>query len=253
MSLSDQIEIAQANLRTLSLNPYPGRGIVIGLNPSGKFIIMIYWIMGRSDNSRNRLFEYDETGRLFTVAADASKMKDPSLVIYNAMIEQRGLYVVSNGDQTDSVVQEDLARSGLRLSEMIRHREYEPDKPNNTIRITGLVNKRLTDWADSKPRAELLILQKSLWSDACERRSYDLELAPGVGWCITTYAGDGEPLPSFRGDPYLLPINDIEKTLSAYWDNLNADNRVALAVKAINAQTGKSMILIKNRYTKVAA
>lgn len=252
MDQIDAFREARKNLMVLSENPYPGRGIVIGLHPKGKHIIMAYWIMGRSDNSRNRLFDYDKEGRLFTVAADESKVEDPSLIIYNAMLEKSGLYVVSNGDQTDSVINEDLAQSGLRLSDMIRDRMYEPDKPNFTSRITGVVNKRLADWTESNPpRAELLILQKSRWSDACERRAYELELAPGFGWCITTYAGDGDPLPPFRGDPCLLPVGNIEDTLDTYWNALNPDNRVALAVKAIDMKTGGSMIFVENRFEKV--
>lgn len=225
----------------------------MGIDDSGQFIVQIYWIMGRSPNSQNRVFSYDDKGRLYTEAADPSKVSDPSLIIYNAMREQRGLYVVSNGDQTDSVMDEDMAQNNLHLSDMLRGRAYEPDSPNFTSRITGLVSLRHGD----KPltgslRAQLLILQKSPWSDACERRAYEIEMHHGYGYCITTYSGDGGPLPAFRGDPLLMPfVGNIMDILISFWDALNKDNRIALAGKMIDIKSGNSTIISTNRFQKV--
>lgn len=237
-------EQAQANLRALTANLYPGRGIVMGLNPSGRNVLIIYWIMGRGNESRNRLFGSDGTGRLFTVAADPSKMKDPSLIIYDAMLEANGLYAVSNGNQTNTLIDEHRANAHLKLLGALRGRTYEPDSPNNTSRITAA-------WQMGTEYAQMLILERSRFSEACDRRAFELAMEPGIGFCITTYSGDGNPLPRFRGDPILLPLFDAENTFDAYWNALNADNRVALAMKAIDVETGRSEIIIKNRFKRV--
>jgi hypothetical protein len=130
---------------------------------------------------------------------------------------------------------------------MLSDRTYEPDGPNFTPRITGLFDLRL----QGPPTGQFLILQKSRFGDTCERRAYELELAPGFGYGITTYSGDGNPLPSFRGDPLLFPVLGIEASLNAFWDALNPDYRVAMACKAIDRKTGRSMIFVENRFTAV--
>jgi IMP cyclohydrolase len=241
----DPSRTAQNNLMDLSRNPYPGRGLVIGLTPNGRHIVQIYWIMGRSENSRNRLFDYDSFGRLFTVAADPAKVKDPSLIIYDAMLEKDGCFAVSNGNQTNNVMAQ-IAES-THLNAMLRNRQYEPDKPNFTSRITGLVN--LND--EDQPAGQFLILQKSPFGDATERRAYELNLAPGFGYGIMTYAGDGDPLPPFRGDPLLYPVPGTEISMGAFWSALNPDNRVAIACKAIDLKCRRSTIFVENRFQAV--
>jgi hypothetical protein len=237
-------EQAEVNLQALRENPYPGRGIVIGRDETGRQLIQVYWIMGRSANSRNRVFEKDDaTGRLFTEAADLAKVEDPSLIFYNAMMEQRGIFIVSNGDQTDTIAQ--AIRAGSDSYEALSQRTYEPDKPNYTCRIAGLCFGGTV--------GQLAVLRRSAWGDTCDRHFYEFsQIAAGLGFCITTYAGDGNPLPPFRGEPYLLPlIGGIEEVAAAMWSALNEANRVSLAVKFINIDTGRSRISIINEYEKV--
>lgn len=232
----------------LRANSYPGRGFVIGLSQDGTHLIQAYWIMGRGENSRNRVFVTDKAGRVSTEAADPSKVKDPSLIIYDAMLETGGDYVVSNGRQTNDVLNASLMAESLEngLSGHI----YEPDTPNFTPRITGLCST-----IPRVPIVEIAILRKSLWGDSCERAFYSYsELGAGYGYCVTTYMGDGDPLPSFQGDPYLLPLKgSIDDVLELYWGTLNADNRVSLAVKFISLATGESEVRIINKYARVEA
>lgn len=239
-------ETAKSNLGKLAENPYPGRGIIVGLDETGKNLIQVYWIMGRSDNSRNRVFSQDaKTGRLFTEAADPAKVKDPSLIIYNAMVENMMWLVVSNGHQTDDVANRIM--NGESSRRIMREWEYEPDIPNFTPRITAV-----SYWLSREPRAWMSILRKSPWSDLCERNLYEPAMYPGFGHCITTYSGDGDPLPPFQGDPLLMPLesNSASQVAFDYWKALNAENRVALAVKFI-PRTGHSRIIIINKYEKV--
>lgn len=238
----------------LRCNPYPGRGIVIGTSEDGLYAVQVYWIMGRSDNSRNRIFA-TEGGRLFTEAADPSKMKDPALVIYNAMREYHRSFVVSNGDQTDTVAEELDFSADITLSDALMNRVYEPDVPNYTPRITGMC----TIDNDGICSAELAILRKSElaveWEsgDDCQRFYYQLgHIAPGFGFCVTTYMGDGNPLPAFTGEPYpVLLHGDIGQVIMNYWQLLNPDNRVSIAVKFIEIATGKFQIEIVNKYSRV--
>lgn len=182
--------------------------------------------MGRSENSRNRIFIIDKDGSLKTAAADPSKVSDPSLIIYTAMSENQESYAVSNGAQTEDALSDDglssLMKSGWK---------YEPDGPNFTPQITGLFRPRRFN----VPIAEISILKKSASSDLCEEFLYEAPiLEPGYGYCVTTYNGDGEPLPSFSGEPYLLPLEGNVKSIAkAIWDALDDENRVSLAVKFI--------------------
>jgi len=235
---------AEGNLRALRDNPYPGRGIIVGMDESGGALVQVYWIMGRSANSRNRVFE-SEGGHVWTAAADASKVKDPSLIIYNAMRELKGLYVVTNGDQTDTIVQAALA--GASMSQALNTRRYEPDAPNFTPRISAVCSLR-----DGVPVSELSILKKSALGAGCDRQTFRIEqFAKGYGHCITTYAGDGDPLPSFRGEPYILPLTgDIGGVARSIWAVLNPANRVSLAVKFIDLGNGASRLHIVNQYAK---
>jgi hypothetical protein len=237
--------LAQANLDALRSNPYPGRGIVVGLDQSGKYLVQVYWIMGRSENSRNRIFEADnETGRLYTEAADATKMKDPSLVIYNAMRERGPHFIVSNGDQTDTVAE---SPAPLLLNVALRGRKYEPDAPNFTQRISAT-----SSLSKGRPYIQMVILRKSLFGEQCDRFLYEYTPHPGFGHCITTYAGDGDPLPAFCGDPLLMPLAaGLKEVAEAYWQALDEANRVSLAVKFIEIGNGRSDIHIINKYNQV--
>lgn len=235
---------ARENMERLAANPYPGRGIVIGMEAQGRRLAQVYWIMGRSENSRNRVFER-RGGRVWTSAADPSKVADPSLIIYNAMRELKGLYVVTNGDQTDTIVQAALAGADFRQA--LNTRAYEPDAPNFTPRISGVCSLR-----EGAPLAELSVLKQSLVGPGCDRHFFRYEsFAPGFGFCVTTYEGDGSPLPSFRGEPRLMPVEgDLSDVARAYWDSLNAENRVSLAVKFIDLETGVSDVAVINQYEK---
>lgn len=244
-SMHPKHTLAASNFKALSRNPYPGRGIVLGLNSKGDHLVQIYWIMGRSENSRNRVFESAD-GRLFTVAADPSKVKDPSLIIYNAMLEANGVYIVSNGAQTDDVYRS--VRRGGDFEHGLRRQTYEPDSPNFTPRITGALE------LDSAKIAKISILRKSPWDDTCETHLHTyVSLGKGFGYCVTTYQGDGDPLPSFQGEPILLPLEGtMDQIAKKYWAALNPENRVSLAVKFIKIESGESSIKTINRFTKVS-
>lgn len=237
------IDLAGKNLSALASNPYPGRGIICGLDESSKYLIQVYWIMGRSENSRNRIFVIEDGGVLKTAAADPAKVKDPSLIIYTAMSETLTKYAVSNGHQTVDA----LSESGLDLAMM--NWTYEPDQPNYTPRISALLEPKV--WSEQV--VEMSILKKSPINDECERHIYNLPLSiPGLGYCITTYAGDGNPLPPFAGDPYLLPLaGSIEDVARAIWAVLNEDNRVSLAVKFIEIKKRETLMTVINKYNAV--
>jgi IMP cyclohydrolase len=249
MQIPTQEVSAAKNMQDLSQNPYPGRGIVVGLDESAQYIVQIYWIMGRSENSRNRVFDVDnETGRLYTEPADSTKVSDPSLIIYNAMRENGGYYVVSNGDQTNTVMV-DIGREGpFSLQKALYSREYEPDGPNFTQRITAV--SKLTR---GRPLLSMSILRKSEFGEECDRITYNLNPKPGFGYCITTYASDGNPLPPFRGDPLVMPLmGNTEDIIKAYWEALDTENRVSIAVKVIEIGNGRSDTYIINKNTTVA-
>lgn len=239
---------AQVALYKLSINPYPGRGIIVGLDETGQNLVQVYWIMGRSENSRNRVFSFDTDGRLYTEAADPSKVKDPSLIIYDAMLEtchQGVMYtVVSNGKQTNDVVSGYEENQSMYFS--LQGHTYEPDAPNFTPRITASCY-----WRNDMPNLKMVMLRKSSFDDACDRFLYEFgSVSPGFGHCITTYMDDGNPLPAFQGEPYLLPLpGDIEMVKNMFWIKLDPDNRVSLAVKFI-PRSGLSSITVINQYSK---
>ncbi len=234
---------AHRNLNLLLENSYPGRGLVLGVSPDGRQVVQLYWIMGRSENSQNRVFD-SQGDRIFTEPANPARVKDPSLIIYNAMRSRAGrLFVVSNGSQTDDVTQE----MEDNLLKALRNYQYEPDEPNFTPRITG------TFILDStKYRADIAILRRSPFGVACERALYQYqEIEPGYGYCVTTYQGDGNPLPSFIGEPLLVPIfENVAETTTTYWNHLNPDNRVSLVGKWINRRGGDFDVQIINRFAK---
>ena len=221
--------------------------MVVGLSSVGKFLVLVYWIMGRGENSRNRVFCHDGKGRVFTEAADPAKVTDPRNIIYNAMMEGGGIYVVSNGVQTDAVVTGLV--SGMTFSQLLAGFKYEDDPPNSTSRITAVCGI-----SSGGGCVEFSLLRKSFLGDSCDRLTfcYD-QLDAGLGLCMTTYMGDGNPLPAFIGEPYLLPIdsNNIYTVAKEFWEALNEANRVALVVKFVDLSTGTSTVKIINKYRKV--
>lgn len=222
---------------------YPGRGIVIGTSTDGKYAVCAYFIMGRSENSRNRVFVEEGEG-IRTQAFDPSKMEDPSLIIYAPVRVRGNSTIVTNGDQTDTIY--DLMKEGQTFEQSLRTREFEPDAPNYTPRISGIMNV-----ADGKYDFAMSIL-KSDHGDAsqCIRNTftYDNPKA-GQGYFIHTYMGDGNPLPSYEGEPTLVSIEgDIDTFTKNVWEALNVDNKVSLFTRYIEIATGKyeSRIINKN-------
>lgn len=238
----DARDIAQHTFSSqVHQNPYPGRGLVVGRSSEDQGWLMVYWIMGRSANSRNRRF-LAEGGTLRTVPVDAQALSDASLIIYEAMLELPGLYLVSNGDQTRTLY--DTLQAGGTFDAAMARREREPDAPNYTPRISALL--------DLQARHVTLSLLKANPLDPAltDRFTYRPVLpVQGLGVGLTTYRGDGNPLPSFTGEPLVLPCAGTPETvLDMYWAGLNAANRVALAVKHIPAQGGPGTILVRNQY-----
>lgn len=222
---------------------YPGRGIVIGTSTDGKYAVCAYFIMGRSENSRNRVFVEEGEG-IRTQAFDPSKMEDPSLIIYAPVRVLGNSTIVTNGDQTDTIY--DLMKEGQTFEQSLRTRQFEPDAPNYTPRISGIMNV-----ADGKYDFAMSIL-KSDHGDAsqCIRNTftYDNPKA-GQGYFIHTYMGDGNPLPSYEGEPTLVSIEgDIDTFTKNVWEALNEDNKVSLFTRYIEIATGKyeSRIINKN-------
>ena len=223
-------------------NPYPGRGILLGRSPDDKSAVIAYFIMGRSVNSRNRVFEETVDG-IRTRAFDESKMTDPSLVIYHPVRRlDSGVTVVTNGDQTDTV--RDALLEGRTFAAALRTREYEPDGPNYTPRISGLLSP------DGSYRLSIL---KSLDGDpsCCCRYFYEYEKpVAGIGHFIHTYEGDGDPLPSFEGEPCRVSVTapDAETLAGELWPALNEDNKVSLFVRYIDLAAGTSETVILNKH-----
>jgi IMP cyclohydrolase len=240
-------KIPSAEFAALMKNTYPGRGIVVGLNDEGTHLVQVYWIMGRSEDSRNRVLSA-EGGRVFTEYADPFKSGNSKLLIYNVMSEIRGYFVVSNGRQTDDVIRS--VRIGVRSFADVMldcKLQYEPDAPNYTPRITAMCSIR------NGPPAQMCVLKKSLFKNACQRHFFSFdELDKGLGFCITTYLGDGDPLPAFCGEPYLVPLlGDIEQIAEFFWSILDPENKVALVVKFIEIIAGNSEVHILNKYKRV--
>ncbi len=230
---------ALINIQNLKENTYPGRGIIIGLDSSGKNAIQVYWVMGRSENSRNRILA-QEVDVVKTKAFDESKVADPSLIIYNAMLVAGDSYIVSNGDQTDTIQQ--FLKDGKTFEDAIRTREFEPDAPNFTPRISGVINFKTKDFILSS------ILKNEDTGEPDHRFFYYKDINPGFGMCIHTYQSDGNPIPGFRSNPYVVSLTgDIGQMANFYWELLNVDNKVALVVKSINLETNKSSYKIINK------
>lgn len=228
----------------LKANAYPGRGIIIGKSADGKCAVTAYLIMGRSENSRNRVFVPTEDG-IRTEAFDPSKMVDPHLIIYSPVRVLNNQTIVTNGDQTDTVYE--LMEKGQTFEQALRTREYEDDAPNFTPRISGIICNECGDYSMS-------ILKSADGNpDSCRRYTftYSNPIA-GEGHFIHTYMGDGSPLPSFEGEPELVDMTslDIDGFTDMVWNSLNEDNKVSLFVRYINLETGSSDTRIVNKNTK---
>lgn len=226
----------------LRSNTYPGRGIIIGKSPDGTKAVTAYFIMGRSENSRNRIFVEEGEG-IRTQAFDESKLSDPSLIIY-APVRVRGTdTIVTNGDQTDTVY--DLMEQGKTFEEALRTREFEPDGPNYTPRISGLLQVK-----DQTFHYAMSILKSNNGNPAaCNRYTFTYsDPLNGEGHFIHTYKEDGELLKSFEGEPKLIAVPDDCKAFAkVLWESLNEDNKVSLFVRTIEIATGKTETVIINK------
>ncbi len=226
----------------LSSNDYPGRGIVIGKTPDGKQAVTAYFIMGRSVNSRNRVFVTDGDG-IRTQAHDPSKLTDPSLIIYAPVRVLGNKTIVTNGDQTDTIY-EGMDKQ-LTFEQSLRSREFEPDGPNYTPRISGIMHIE-----NGTYNYAMSILKSNNGNpDACNRYTFAYENpVAGEGHFIHTYKCDGNPLPSFEGEPKLVGIEgDIDTFTENVWNSLNEDNKVSLFVRFIDIATGKFETRIVNK------
>ncbi len=226
----------------LAGNSYPGRGIVIGKSADGKYAVTAYFIMGRSENSRNRVFVEDGEG-IRTQAFDPSKLSDPSLIIYAPVRVLGNKTIVTNGDQTDTIYE--LMDKQQTFEQALRTREFEPDAPNYTPRISGImhIDNGTYNYAMS------ILKSNNGNPDACNRYTFAYQNpVAGEAHFIHTYMGDGNPLPSFEGEPKLVGLEgDIDTFTSLVWENLNEENKVSLFVRYIDIKTGKYETRIVNK------
>lgn len=226
----------------LKANSYPGRGIVIGRSKDGRYAVTAYFIMGRSSNSRNRIFVEEGEG-IRTEAFDPSKLEDPSLIIYAPVRVLGNRTIVTNGDQTDTVFEG--FEKGLTFEEALQSREFEPDAPNYTPRISGVMQVE-----NGSYRYAMSILKSNDGDGAsCLRYTFDYENpAAGEGRFIHTYMHDGTPLPSFAGEPKKVEISDdMEAFTEMLWNSLNEENKVSLFVRYIDISTGEYRTKIMNK------
>ena len=223
----------------LASNTYPGRGIVLGMTADGKQSVAAYFIMGRSVNSRNRVFVEEPDG-IRTEAYDPSKLEDPSLIIYHPVREVgRGL-IVTNGDQTDTILE--YLERGLPMEQALRTREFEPDGPNWTPRISGLLSP------DGSYKLSILKSADAEGS-ACARQTFEYPALPGLGHFLHTYVCDGNPIPTFQGEPERVAIaGNIDTFTAQLWDNLNPDNKISLFVRFTDLETRAYQQRILNKH-----
>ena len=214
-------------------NTYPGRGIVIGKSADDTKAVAAYFIMGRSANSRNRVFT-ERDGAVYTEPFDASKVEDPSLIIYAAIREYENNLIVTNGDQTDTVY--DGFKNGLSFHKALTKREFEPDAPNLTPRISGMLT-----FADGDFSYQMSILKSvDAEGSACARYGFDYPSKAGLGHFIHTYVCDGNPIPTFQGEPERVAIpDDIDAFTEKLWNALDADNKISLYVRYIDLASGE--------------
>ncbi len=226
----------------LKQNAYPGRGIVIGQSANGKYAVTAYFIMGRSENSRNRVFVEDGDG-IRTQAFDPSKLSDPSLIIYAPVRVLGNKTIVTNGDQTDTIYE--LMDKQMTFEQALRTREFEPDAPNYTPRISGIMHVDQGNYSYA-----MSILKSNNGNGAsCNRYTFAYQQpVAGEGHFIHTYQCDGDPLPSFEGEPKLVAIlDDMKAFTDMLWNSLNEDNKVSLFVRYIDIATGEAESVIVNK------
>ncbi len=214
-------------------NSYVGRGIILGKTPNGKKACSAYFIMGRSANSRNRIFT-NKNGEIFTEPFDASKVEDPSLIIYAAIRKIENKLIVTNGDQTDTIY--DGIKNGESFTQALTKREFEPDRPNFTPRISGMIT-----FADNDFTYEMSILKSAdEEGSACNRYSFSYPSIKGLGHFIHTYVCDGDPIPTFQGEPERMAMcDDIETFTQDVWNSLDSDNKISLYVRYTDLESGE--------------
>ncbi len=229
----------------LAGNSYVGRGIVIGKTPDGKKAVAAYFIMGRSANSRNRVFEL-EGDTLYTRPFDETLVEDPSLIIYAAVRCAGDKLIVTNGDQTDTIYH--ALAEGKSFEEALTTRSFEPDAPNFTPRISGMLTFSENDFS-----YEMSILKSAdAEGSACSRYHYCYPSLPGVGHFLHTYMGDGKPLPTFQGEPERMAIpDDIDAFAQTLWEELDCDNRISLYVHMQDLESGSIERRIINKYEQL--
>ena len=222
-------------------NSYVGRGIVLGRTPDGR-AVSAYFIMGRSANSRNRVFALDE-GVLYTRPYDESKVADPSLIIYAALRSYENKLIVTNGDQTNTVWEG--LKQGVSFGDSLKARCFEPDAPNLTPRISGMIS-----FADGSFSYELSILKSAdAAGTACNRYLFSYEALPGLGHFLHTYVCDGDPIPTFQGEPERMAMSDdLDGFTSSLWDSLDPDNKISLYGRYPDPATGAFEDRLINKY-----
>ncbi|MBE5733794.1 MAG: inosine monophosphate cyclohydrolase [Clostridiales bacterium] len=229
----------------LATNSYPGRGIIVGKSQDGKSAMIAYFIMGRSTNSRNRIFERFDGG-MRTKAFDESKLVDPSLIIYNPFLECENSDIVTNGDQTDTVFNyiKEFGDDGYAFEKSLHSREFEPDHPNYTPRISAILN-----YGEGDFKYKMSILKSSDGNpQVCDRYFYSYTPISGLGHFIHTYECDGNPIPSFYGEPERVEMPNTAKELAdIVWENLNQDNKVSLFIRVVSLEDGKAQEYIINK------
>ncbi len=217
----------------VSGNSYVGRGIVIGKSEDGKNAVCAYFIMGRSENSRNRIF-VKNGDEIIIHPFDASKVEDPSLIIYSPVRKTGNKIIVTNGDQTDTIY--DFINDGKSFEDALKTREFEPDAPNFTPRISGIM-----EFSENDFTYKMSILKSAdEKGSACSRYTFDYPSLCGVGSFIHTYVTDGNPIPTFLGEPERVSIpNDIDEFFGDIWDNLDKNNKISLYVRYISLENGE--------------
>ena len=223
-------------------NSYVGRGIILGKSKDEKNAVIAYFIMGRSENSRNRVF-VENGSEVIIKPFDESKVEDPSLIIYSPIKKYENKLIVTNGDQTDTIYE--YLEKGNTFEEALNTRAFEPDAPNFTPRISGMINFENNDFT-----YKMSILKSAdKEGSSCNRYTYSYNSLPGLGHFIHTYMGDGNPIPTFMGEPERVEIpNDINEFVNDIWINLNSDNKISLYVRYINLEdnTEKNVMINKN-------
>jgi len=225
----------------LENNTYPGRGIVIGQTPDGTKAMTAYFIMGRSENSRNRIFT-EKNGEVFTEPFDASKVQDPSLIIYAAIRSLENHLIVTNGNQTDTIYKG--LQEGKSFTEALESREFEPDGPNFTPRISGMMT-----FGEGEFTYQMSILKSAdAEGSACNRFTFGYTPKAGLGHFLHTYVCDGNPIPTFQGEPERMAVcNDIDEMTNRLWKALNENNKISLYVRYVDLKTGAAENRLVNK------